>query len=207
MVCPHSDVFCCANALTPASCVVPTGTLALIATEHAETLVHSSFTPIENADFVASITVDSTRMTVYIIKRPWLDFFLQQAAAVFEVVVFTASLAQYANVVLDHVDPLNTVSARLFRESCVPHNGSYVKDLARLGRPLARTLLLDNSPASYAFQPANGVPSATFLDDCSDTGLLDILEVLLRVRAAPDVRLALPAACADVGYEVPSDDA
>ena len=74
-----------------------------------------------------------------------------------------------------------------------------------VGRPLARTLLLDNSPASYAFQPANGVPSATFLDDTADTGLLDILDVLLRVQTARDVRAALPHAMHAVGYVVPED--
>ena len=33
-----------------------------------------------------------------------------------------------------------------------------VKDLKRLGRPLSRTLLVDNSPTCYAYQVSNGVP-------------------------------------------------
>lgn len=47
--------------------------------------------------------------------------------------------------------------ARLFRESCVFHQGCYVKDLSRLGRDLRKTLILDNSPASYIFHPENAV--------------------------------------------------
>lgn len=47
--------------------------------------------------------------------------------------------------------------ARLFREACVLHNGSYVKDLNRLGRDLRRVIIVDNSPASYAFHPENAV--------------------------------------------------
>jgi carboxy-terminal domain RNA polymerase II polypeptide A small phosphatase len=163
-------------------------------------MVHSSFVPIANADFVVSVDVEGVTMHVYVIKRPWLDHFLQQVAAVFEVVVFTASLRKYADGVIDTVDALGRVSARLYRESCVLHNGAYVKDLSRMGRPLERLLLVDNSALSFSFQPANGLPSATFLDDCHDTGLLDILEVLLQVRDAADVRTELPAVCQQLGY-------
>lgn len=70
----------------------------------AETLVHSSFVPVPSADFVASVPVDGEPTNVWVYKRPYLDYFLQQVAAHFEVVVFTASLATYADVVLDIID-------------------------------------------------------------------------------------------------------
>lgn len=166
----------------------------------AETLVHSSFTPIENADFVITVEVEGVLMHVYVIKRPWLEHFLVQAAEAFEVVVFTASLQQYADGVIDHIDPQGKVSSRLYRESCVLHGGAYVKDLARLGRPLERVVLVDNSALSYAFQPENGLASVTYLDDRTDTGLLDVYNVLKRVEGLEDVRGGLRAACAVEGY-------
>ena len=58
----------------------------------AETLVHSSFTPVPDADFIVPVEVDGTVMQVYVIKRPLLEKFLQTAATMFEVIVFTASL-------------------------------------------------------------------------------------------------------------------
>ena len=167
---------------------------------HTETLVHSSFRPVANADFVLTVDVQGTVMHVYVMKRPWLDVFLQQAARNFEVVVFTASLGKYADAVLDHLDPLGTVSGRLYRESCVLHGGSYVKDLARIGRPLERTVLVDNAAHSFAFQPANGLHSSTFIGDRSDTGLLEMMAVLLRIKDSPDVRPALHGAVAACGY-------
>lgn len=57
----------------------------------------------------------------------------------------------------DLLDQCGVFRARLFRESCVFHQGCYVKDLSRLGRDLNKTLILDNSPASYIFHPNNAV--------------------------------------------------
>lgn len=64
---------------------------------------------------------------------------------------------QYADPVTDLLDRCGVFRARLFRESCVFHQGCYVKDLSRLGRDLRKTLILDNSPASYIFHPENAV--------------------------------------------------
>lgn len=70
----------------------------------AETLVHSSFVPVPSADFVASVPVEGEPTDVWVYKRPFLDFFMTEVAAHFEVVIFTASLATYADVVLDILD-------------------------------------------------------------------------------------------------------
>jgi TFIIF-interacting CTD phosphatase-like protein len=56
------------------------------------------------SDFIATVPVDGKPSDIWVYKRPYLDFFLKEVAAHFEVVVFTASLATYADVVLDIVD-------------------------------------------------------------------------------------------------------
>ncbi len=35
--------------------------------------------------------------------------------------------------------------------------GCYVKDLARLDRDIAQTIIVDNSPLSFLFQPQNAI--------------------------------------------------
>jgi RNA polymerase II subunit A small phosphatase-like protein len=75
----------------------------------------------------------------------------------FEVIVFTASLAKYADPLLDLLDRGSCVRWRLFRESCYPYEGNYVKDLTCLGRPLKDVIIVDNSPHSYIFHPYNAV--------------------------------------------------
>jgi len=65
-----------------------------------------------------------------------------------------------------------------------------------VGRPRGGSLIVDNSPQSYAFQPGCAVPIGTFIDDMQDQELLDCLDVLLAVEGAADVRDALPDALA-----------
>uniref|UniRef100_A0A673UHJ9 protein-serine/threonine phosphatase n=1 Tax=Suricata suricatta TaxID=37032 RepID=A0A673UHJ9_SURSU len=122
-----------------------------------ETLVHSSFKPISNADFIVPVEIDGTIHQVYVLKRPHVDEFLQRMGQLFECVLFTASLAKYADPVADLLDRWGVFRARLFRESCVFHRGNYVKDLSRLGRELSKVIIVDNSPASYIFHPENAV--------------------------------------------------
>lgn len=140
-----------------------------------ETLVHSSFKPISNADFIVPVEIDGIVHQVYVLKRPHVDEFLQKMGELFECVLFTASLAKYADPVADLLDQWGVFRARLFRESCVFHRGNYVKDLSRLGRELSNVIIVDNSPASYIFHPENAVPVQSWFDDMNDTELLDLL--------------------------------
>lgn len=143
-----------------------------------ETLVHSSFKPIPNADFIIPVEIDNQIHQVYVLKRPGVDQFLKTMADRFELVVFTASLAKYADPVLDLLDKDKVVGARLFREACSNHKGNYVKDLSRLGRDIRHVIIIDNSPASYMFHPENAVPIDSWFDDENDTELLDLIPFL-----------------------------
>lgn len=157
-----------------------------------ETLVHSSFKPIPNPDFIFSITIDYAVHRVYVMKRPGVDEFLQKACQKYEVVIFTASLSKYANPLLDILDPNGTICARLFRESCVLHCGTYVKDLSLIGRKLRSTIIVDNSPQSYSFHPNNAIAIESWFDDPSDKQLYDLLPLLVNhLTDVSDVRECL----------------
>ncbi|CAM9543576.1 carboxy-terminal domain RNA polymerase II polypeptide A small phosphatase 1 isoform X2 [Lethenteron reissneri] len=156
-----------------------------------ETLVHSSFKPVNNADFIVPVEIDGTVHQVYVLKRPHVDEFLKRMGELFECILFTASLAKYADPVADLLDKWGVFRTRLFRESCVFHRGNYVKDLSRLGRDLSHTAILDNSPASYIFHPDNAVPVMSWFDDMTDTELLDLIPFFEELSEADNVYTAI----------------
>ncbi|GJE94433.1 NIF-domain-containing protein [Phanerochaete sordida] len=153
-----------------------------------ETLVHSSFKSIQQADYVVPVEIEYHWHNVYVIKRPGVDNFLKKMGEIYEVVVFTASLSKYADPVLDKLDVHRVVAHRLFRESCYNHRGNYVKDLSQLGRPIADTIIIDNSPASYIFHPNNAVPVSSWFNDPHDTELTDLVPFLADLGQVEDVR-------------------
>ncbi|XP_067265285.1 carboxy-terminal domain RNA polymerase II polypeptide A small phosphatase 1 isoform X2 [Chanodichthys erythropterus] len=147
--------------------------------------------PVNNADFIIPVEIDGTVHQVYVLKRPHVDEFLKRMGELFECVLFTASLAKYADPVSDLLDKWGAFRSRLFRESCVFHRGNYVKDLSRLGRDLNKVIIVDNSPASYIFHPDNAVPVASWFDDMSDTELLDLIPFFERLSKVDNVYTVL----------------
>ncbi|CAJ1954626.1 unnamed protein product [Cylindrotheca closterium] len=153
-----------------------------------ETLVHSSFRPVANSDFVIPVEIENVTHLVYVAKRPGVDEFLVEMAKHYEIVIYTASLNKYADPLLDLLDPHKTIRTRLFRESCVYYEGNYVKDLSLLNRDLSQTIIIDNSPASYMFHPENAIDCASWIEDKSDRELDQIGAFLKGIKDAEDVR-------------------
>ncbi|KAL8691478.1 MAG: hypothetical protein Q9218_003305 [Villophora microphyllina] len=152
-----------------------------------ETLVHSSFKILHQADFTIPVEIEGQYHNVYVIKRPGVDQFMKRVGELYEVVVFTASVSKYGDPLLDQLDIHNVVHHRLFRESCYNHQGNYVKDLSQVGRDLRETIIIDNSPTSYIFHPQHAVPISSWFSDAHDNELLDLIPVLEDL-AGPQVR-------------------
>jgi len=158
-----------------------------------ETLVHSSFKPVDGCDFVIPVEIENQVHKVYVCKRPFVDEFMKRCGELYEVVIFTASLAKYADPVLDLLDIHKVVDWRLFRESCTPFKGSYVKDMGRMGRDIKTIMILDNSPHSYAFNPENAIPCESWFSDKNDTELRELIPSLEKLASSSviDVRESL----------------
>lgn len=82
-----------------------------------ETLVHSSFRPIPNPDFVIPVEIEGKVVDVYVLKRPHMDHFMAEVGSRFEVVVFTASLSKYAGTPLLLSFSLTVADALLIQDS------------------------------------------------------------------------------------------
>ena len=72
----------------------PSTTKKCLVLDLDETLVHSSFKPVDVSDFTIQVEIENHVYTVYVLKRPGVEEFLNKVAEWFEVVVFTASLAK-----------------------------------------------------------------------------------------------------------------
>lgn len=80
---------------------------------------------------------------IFVKKRPGVDEFLEEMSHIFEIIVFTSSMEEYAGAVMDLLDPLQRVKIRLFRENCVIHQRKVVKSLNNLQRNLKDIIIID----------------------------------------------------------------
>ncbi|KAJ3140658.1 Nuclear envelope morphology protein 1 [Geranomyces variabilis] len=154
-----------------------------------ETLIHSTSRGARNYHHMVEVLVERHVFLYYVYKRPHCDLFLKKVCEWYKVVIFTASMPEYADPVIDWLDPSRSLFAeRYFRQSCMYRNGFYVKDLSVIEPDLARVCLVDNSPISYQWNEDNGIPIETWQTDTSDEALLDMLPFLDALRYVEDVR-------------------
>lgn len=85
-------------------------------------------------------------------KRPYCDEFLRRICKWYNLVVFTASVQEYADPVIDWLESERKFfSARYYRQHCTFRQGAYIKDLSSVEPDLSKVMILDNSPLSYLF--------------------------------------------------------
>ena len=160
-----------------------------------ETLVHSSFKPFyTKPDIYLKIQYRNEYHNVYVLKRPNVDNFLYQMSKLFNIVVFTASIPEYANPLLDRLDRHKVICNRLFREDCCESNGLYVKDLKVLGKNLKDLIIIDNNPISYSVNKENGIPIKTWHYDKGDIELEKLIPFLTFLSSVDDVRRVIKKA-------------
>ncbi len=125
--------------------------------------------------------------------RPGAEEFLQEMSEYFEIVVFTAAMQDYADWVLDQIDPHKYIKHRLYRQHALRQTTSYIKDLSRLGRDIRRVIIVDNVAENFQQQPENGILIKSWVDDPGDTALMELSPLLKEIakKQVPDVRDAL----------------
>ena len=131
--------------------------------------------------------------SIRVFKRPGVEKFLKEVAAEYEVAVWTTGIKEYAEPVLDWLDPNGYITTRLYRDSCTEQDdGSFVKDLSKLNRSLSEVIIVDNNSYSFALHPDNGIQCLDFYFDKYDTELKRISQFLHVIKDAKDVRTVVP---------------
>jgi len=158
-----------------------------------ETLIHADFEGIYvNHDMVVNFLFGQEEVSVPIFIRPGLFDFLQNISQEFEIIIFTASIKEYADAVLNRLDPENKFfKFRFYRSECISVNSKiFIKDLRIFkNRNLQNMILVDNSMYSFANQISNGILINSFYHDKDDRELLNLHSYLKNyILKASDVR-------------------
>lgn len=128
----------------------------------------------------------------YVHKRPHCDDFLRRVCKWYNLVVFTASVQEYADPVIDWLEAERKFfSKRLYRQHCTFRGGAYIKDLSGVEPDLSKVVILDNSPASYAFHIDNAIPIEGWISDPTDNDLMNLIPLLEGLQHVTDVRALL----------------
>jgi CTD nuclear envelope phosphatase 1 len=100
----------------------------------------------------ASVLGPQHPILYYVHKRPHCDDFLRKVSKWYKLVVFTASVQEYADPVVDWLEQERKYFVgRYYRQHCTFRNGAYIKDLSSIEPDLSKVIILDNSPVSYIF--------------------------------------------------------
>ena len=155
-----------------------------------ETLIHSAFEAFKPKDDITlTMKMKDEEIIIHVKKRPYLDEFLNIVTQKYEVIIFTASISDYANPLLDQLDPNKKISFRLFREHCTKSdNGLFIKDLNKLGRNLKDVIIIDNNPVSFIYNKANGLPILTWHSIQTDNELIKLIPLLNYLVEVDDIR-------------------
>ena len=155
-----------------------------------ETLIHSDFEFNENESddhqvetkilsFYDKDVGENVKFKVYL--RPGIRNFLEEVSKYFQIGIFTASIKEYADEVLNFLDPENKLfSFKCYRDSCIKVGRSYIKDLRIFkNRKLENLLIIDNNLYSFSNQLSNGILIDSFYDEAHDNELNNILSFLV----------------------------
>lgn len=156
-----------------------------------ETLVHCTRVGPQSQNIITVPLDNDNSIQVNINIRPYAIECLRAASKMFEVIAFTASEQNYADAVLQLLDPSGTlIHHRLYKSDCIDYKGCKIKDLRIIsGRRLEDMLIVDNSMLSFCKQLNNGVPIVTWMEDPLDCELLSLMDYMYIVTQVDDVRI------------------
>ena len=139
--------------------------------------------------------IDSSNESEGVLRvRPGIYEFLEKVGKYYEIIVFTVSTQDYADLIIDAIEESKIYfDYRLYRQHTVILNNDFVKDLSRLGRPIDKIIIVDNMIQNFRLQKENGINIRTFWgEDPYDTALFDLMDILIKIaKEGGDVRIGL----------------
>ena len=117
--------------------------------------------------------------------RPAIFTFLDKISEFYEIILFTEASEDYIKLMLMAFN--NEKNKQYFdfilnRKHSLIEGNYFIKDLNRLGRPLNKTIIIDNLQQNFCQQKNNGILIKPFLgEDKNDTALIDLIPILINI--------------------------
>ena len=99
----------------------------------------------------------------------------------YELIIFTAAIEEYADYIVEQIDPEHHITHKLYRRHTVSKDNKTIKDLNKIGREIDKVCIIDNNKENFSLQPENGIEVRPFIDDENDDELLVLANELVRV--------------------------
>ena len=119
--------------------------------------------------------------SAYVQVRPYADYFLKELSKFFESVLFTAAEEDYTDIVLKELNKNKYITHILCRKYTELNNGSYIKDLSKLGRDLSKVVIVDNNKDNFRLQPENGLYISSYFGEQNDNELYILCGDLMKI--------------------------
>jgi Dullard-like phosphatase family protein len=152
-----------------------------------ETLIHSDISetcPFRDTYISIPDGLFRKKESVGLNIRPHLKEFLEFTKKNFEVILMTSSVREYADAVVDYIDPKNQYfDFRVYRKNCLTlktQKGTflYIKDISIFNRNIKDIVIVDNSIISFSNQLDNGILVPSFCHGKEDNTLLCLKDYL-----------------------------
>ena len=118
-----------------------------------ETLIHFKVNDNENEEGVLKL-------------RPGVFTFLEKVKEYYEIILFTEASEAYTKLMMEAFNNnchKKYFDFKLYRQHTIIIGQDFIKDLSRIGRPLDRTIIIDNIQQNFKMQKRNGILIKPFL--------------------------------------------
>ena len=116
--------------------------------------------------------------------RPGLFEFLDSLKPYYELISFTSATQSYAEPIINGIESeKNYFSYYLYRPHMIIIGKDFIKDLSKIGRPLDKTIIVDNMGNNFRLNRDNGILIYPFYDENNkrDNALIKLKNILIMI--------------------------
>ena len=115
--------------------------------------------------------------------RPGTLSFLDSVGKFYELIIFSTESQDFVDLITDAIEEDEIYfDHRLYRQHTLIRNNNFIKDLTMVGRPLDKTIIVDNMPKNFALQKENEILIKSFYgEDKDDNALEELGKILVNI--------------------------